>query len=157
MRFSLGMVVLMGVLSTSSVPALARGPHCIVPDLGLPLAGPGVVDCGVAEIRNSRQINRLLKCARKALAKDKPVRFGVGYLGIDSFGCDVVVVDDSRTFWQVTFDWDLSFPDAAAEAFVGRCAVTDLDWEISQDGIQIAPNDCVFDEEAFKRARIRHP
>lgn len=142
-----------------SVPsaAMAADSHCMVRDLGLPLAGEGVVDCGIADAGKPAQRRRVVACARKAIAGEQPVRFGKGYSGTDVFGCDVIVVDGSRTYWRVTFDWDLSVPDDQPKSFVGRCPAIDPD---SIDMAGASPFDaggCVFDEDAFKRAKIRHP
>lgn len=135
--------------------AQASGNACIVPDLGLPLAGVGAVDCGVARVGKRWQRARVAACARKAIERGKPVRFGVGVMGIDAFACDVVVMDSSRTFWLVTFDWDVALPEASA--FVGRCARIDPDWKDANGADHFGPRDCVADDAAFERAKIRRP
>jgi hypothetical protein len=129
----------------------------MVPDLGLPLAGADAVDCGIVEANKPRQRHRLLNCARKALERGKPVRFGTGYFGIDAFGCEVIVVDESRNHWLVTFDWDLSVPGDRPKSFVGRCPAIDLDWKDPEGTGRFGPHDCAFDEDGFRRANTRHP
>ncbi|MBX3710564.1 MAG: hypothetical protein KF800_01160 [Lysobacter sp.] len=140
-----------------SFAAMAEKSHCMVRDLGLPLAGEGVVDCGIADAGKPAQGRRVVACARKAIERGQPVRFGNGYFGTDAFGCDVIVVDGSRMYWRVTFDWDLSVPDDQPKSFVGHCPAIDLD-SIDMAGTSpFAELGCVFDEDAFKRAKIRRP
>lgn len=137
--------------------AMAAESHCMVRDLGLPLAGEGGVDCGIADADKPAQRRRVVACARKAIARGQSVRFGSGYFGTDVFGCDVIVVDASRTYWRVTFDWDMSVPGDRPASFVGRCPVIDLDSIDMAGPSPFAGLPCVFDEDAFKRAKIRHP
>lgn len=143
-----------------SVPfsAIAAGSHCIVRDLGLPLAGEGVVDCGIADAGKPAQRRRAVACARKAIARKQPVRFGTGIMGIDAFECDVVVRDREGRFWKIEFGWDLSvFDDDKPKAFVGRCPTIDLDWKDPSGRGRFGPDECVNDPDAFERAKIRHP
>ena len=154
MRIMVALAILACVVAAPVVRASENA--CIQPELGLPLAGPGAVDCGIAHAGHGRQRARVAKCARKAIARGAPVRFGVGDMGIDAFTCDVVVMDASRKFWLVTFDWDLSV-STVPSAFVGRCANIDLNWKDPNGEDHFGPRDCTFDDDAFKRAGIHHP
>lgn len=136
--------------------AQAADNACVVPDLGLPLAGAGAVDCGVAPVGKRWQRARVAGCARRAIARGKPVRFGIGIMGIDAFACDVVVMDSDKTFWRVSFDWDVAV-SGGPSASVGRCAAIDPDWKDSAGADHFGPLDCVPDDAAFERARIRMP
>lgn len=137
-----------------AAPAHARPNACILRDLGLPLAGKGVVDCGVAASGNARQRRGVARCAQRAIAKGKPVRFGVGELGLDSFSCDVAVRDAQGQFYSLNLEWEVGYTPVA---FVGRCPVIDPDWKDPSGADHFGPRECVFDEDAFKRAAIRHP
>lgn len=145
------------VLVVASVRAAPR-PACLVPELGLALAGPDAVDCGVAASGKRGQRARVAGCARRAIKQGKAVRFGVGEMGIDAFACDVVVHDAQGRFWRVVFNWDMSLPNGGQpSAFVGRCPGIDFDWKDPDRRDRFGPLDCVFDEDAFQRARIRRP
>lgn len=128
---------------------------CIVPDLGMPLAGANAVDCGVARSGKRWQRAGVAACARKAIARGTPVRFGVGVMGIDAFTCDVVIMDADKSFWRVTYEWDAALDQPTA--FVGRCATIDPDWKDPAGMDHFGPRECVADAAAFERAAIRRP
>ena len=140
----------------SSSTAWARPRACIVPELGLPLAGRNAVDCGVAEKGKRWQRARVAKCAREAIARGMPVRFGVGVMGIDAFGCDVAVRDDEGRFYLIRLDWDVA-ADERPRVYVGRCPEIDPEWKDSAAIDHFGPRDCVSDDAAFTRAEIRLP
>lgn len=149
--------IALAILACIMVVPVARAENaCIRQELGLPLAGPGAVDCGIAHAGQSRERARVAKCARKAIARGMPVRFGVGEMGIDAFTCDVAVMDSNKTFWLVTFDWDLSV-STVPSAFVGRCANIDPEWKDPNGEDHFGPRDCTADPDAFKRAEIGRP
>lgn len=154
----LALAAALAIASAAALPAArAAESHCIVPELGLPLAGPDAVDCGVAEEGKPFARRRVVACARKAIARGKPVRFGVGVMGTDAFWCDVVAVDADLRYWKLEFDWDLSIDPGEPSAFVGRCPTIDLDWRDSGGTGRFGPLDCVHDADAFLRAKIRRP
>ena len=153
---AIGVMLVGGTLVAGAAQARDRG--CVVPNLGLPLAGPGAVDCGVAQTGKSHARRRVVACARKALAAGKPVRFGMVDNYADEFFCDVVVADAERRFWVIQFHWAtsiLAYEDPSA--FVGRCPTIDLDWESPKGTDEFGPRGCVFDPDAFERAQIRIP
>lgn len=135
--------------------AFAAGNACIVPDLGMGLAGDQAIDCGIATSGKRAQRARVATCARKAIADSTPVRFGVGTRGVDAFTCDVVVMDADKRFWLVTYDW--SAGDDKPTAFVGRCGKIDPDWRDATGQDHFGPRECVADADALERAAIRRP
>ncbi len=135
-------------------PAAAVPRACILPDLGLPLAGEGAVDCGVARSGHAWERRVVARCAQRAIARGRAVRFGVGIMGIDAFSCDVAVRDAQGRFYSLHFEWDAGDRPVA---FVGRCPVIDPEWKDPSGADHFGPRECVADDEAFERADIRRP
>ena len=154
---AIGLVLWGGLVAVSS--AHARPDACRSPGLGLPLAGPGVVDCGVAELGQARARARVEACARRAIDAGKPVRFGIAINRYDEFLCDVVVADVAQRYWLITLHWSTSIlAEHPPRAFVGRCPAVNLDRKDPEGrGRWYGPQACVEDLEAFERAGIRIP
>lgn len=141
--------------------AQARGNACpFQPDLGRVLAGPGAVDCGVAQMMDRGDRRRLARCAEKAIRMQRPVRFGVGSgtMGIDVFDCEVVVVDRERNNWLIAYSYDLSFGESARQIVsVSRCPTIDPSWKDPEGRGRFGRRDCTIDENALKRLRLARP
>lgn len=134
-------------------PASAVDLGCSYPDLGLQLAGPDVVDCGIVDSDNERGRKRAIKCAQKAIEAGRPVRAGTGFHGGDVLGCDVVVVDAERQYWLVSLFLDYSLDMRVPEVFVGRCPPIDWEWQDPNGDGRFGPRECTFDDEAFELLR----
>ncbi len=150
----LAAIIVMLACATQAPNAHAADSACIVPDLGMALAGADAVDCGVAHSGKPGQRARVAACARRAIARDQAVRFGVGVKGLDAFWCDVAVRDAHGRFYSLHFEWDVVREPVA---FVGRCPAIDPDWKDPSGADHFGPRDCVSDNEAFARAAIQHP
>ena len=130
------------------------------PELGMKLAGPDTVDCGIALMGTLEARNRIVECARGAIAAGRPVRFGVGSgnSGLDVFDCDVVVVDRAHRYWLIVYTYDTSTgDDARPEASVMRCPNIDLTWKDPGNRGRFGPRNCVDDPDAFARSKIFRP
>lgn len=148
------LTLLLALVSVWSAAVVAAPRACILPDLGLPLAGQDAIDCGVARSGHARERRAVANCAKRAIARGKAVRFGVGEMGIDSFSCDVAVRDAEGRFYVLNFEWEVGYTPGA---FVGRCPVIDPDWHDPSGADHFGPRECESDDEAFERAAIRHP
>ena len=134
-------------------PASAVDLGCTYPELGLQLAGPDAVDCGIVGNHNKEARRRAVECARKAINAGKPMRVGTGFHGDDVLGCDVLVVDAKRQYWLIALFMDFSLDMKVPEVFVGRCPTIDLDWQDPTGEGRFGPRDCPFDAEAFEVLR----
>ena len=153
MAGSLRVAMLAGALLGGALfarPASAVDLGCMYHGLGLPLAGPDAVDCGIVASDNERGRKRAIRCAQRAIAAGQPVRVGTGFWGGDVLGCDVVVVDDERQYWLISLFQDFSLDMKVPEVFVGRCPTIDLDWQDPNGQGRFGPRDCPFDDEAFE-------
>jgi hypothetical protein len=148
------LALLFACAAVSPAAAVAAPRACILPEIGLSLAGEGAVDCGVARSGHARERRSVARCAQRAIARGKSVRFGVGVMGVDAFWCDVAVRDTQGRFYSLHFEWDVGREPVA---FVGRCPAIDPGWKDPSGADHFGPRDCVSDDEAFERAAIRHP
>ena len=144
-----------------TLPVQAGGNACpFQPDLGLTLAGPEAVDCGVVLMTDRGDRWRIARCAETAIRAQRPVRFGVGSgaMGIDVFDCDIVVVDRERNYWLIEYSYDLSFgADARQVVSVSRCPTIDPAWKDPESRGRFGPRDCVIDDNASERLRLVRP
>ena len=141
--------------------AQARDNACpFQPKLGLALAGPDAVDCGVALMKERGDRLRVAECAKDAIKAKRPVRFGVGSggMGVDVFDCDIVVVDQEENYWLIEYSYDFSFgEDARPVVSVSRCPTIDFAWKDPVERGRFGPRDCVIDESAIARLRLTRP
>lgn len=156
MAGSLRVAMLAGALLGGALfarPASAVDLGCMYHGLGLPLAGPDAVDCGIVNSDNERGRKRAIRCAQRAIAAGKPVRVGTGFWGGDVLGCDVVVVDAARQHWLITLFLDFSLDMKAPEVHVGKCPTIDFAWEDPRGDGRFGPRECIPDAEAFELVR----
>jgi hypothetical protein len=130
---------------------------CFKPMLGQILAGPGAIDCGWLEFHRRSDRQRMIACARKAMASSRAYRFGSGVFGVDAGFCEAVVRASDGQIWSLRYDVDFSFPRDDPRShptlFVARCDAVELLRDVREDGVFFDAKACRLDDDGFERVK----
>jgi hypothetical protein len=73
------------------------------------IAGSESLNCGFADFKTSdRERSKIEKCAKDAVARGVPYKFGYAAFGIDSAFCQVAIKDKDGKLWSVEYDSDVT-------------------------------------------------
>ncbi|MEO8671965.1 MAG: hypothetical protein ABI411_11670 [Tahibacter sp.] len=120
------------------------------------LTGPEFIDCGLLHMDSdggSRAYVR--RCAREAVASDRPFRFGYCSWGDDSMYCDIAIRAPDGQLWSFWYDSDVtgqagrSGNNAALRA--SRCASIVFEPGTIGYGSFFRQGDCVPDDDAVNK------
>lgn len=73
------------------------------------IAGSETLNCGFAGFKASaRERAKIEKCAKDAVSRGVPYRFGYAAFGDDSAFCQVAIKDKDGKLWSVEYDFDVT-------------------------------------------------